>query len=352
MTYRVAMLNLLCLIASPSNINSFTSISHSNFLSQWTVSSSLKMASIDDDLARWAKDAGHGDIVSSKSCGSSGWASFRRVTCSQGPCDEFFVKSSNRSAKEMFEGEALGLEAMYECSNNDDGLCIPKVFHYSDIADGHGSFLVMEYLTLSGRGDGHALGRAMARMHLAEPTAKTGNPHSKFGFALDNTIGGTAQPNGWTNDGNTQDWIEFYRDKRIGHQLHLAGDSYCSKLWDKDIAPRLDALFQGMEIRPSLLHGDLWSGNIASVQGKPSIYDPATYWGHHEAEWGMDWCASFGKSFWDGYRSLIPKDDGFDDRKPLYDAYHQLNHYNLFGGSYLGSARGCLESVKRSLDSM
>ena len=58
----------------------------------------------------------------------------------------------------------------------------------------------------------------------------------------------------------------------------------------------------------------------------------------------MSWCAGFGNSFWEGYRSLIPEDDGFLDRKPLYDAYHQLNHYNLFGGGYIGSARGHLES--------
>lgn len=64
----------------------------------------------------------------------------------------------------------------------------------------------------------------------------------------------------------------------------------------------------------------------------------------------MDWCAGLGKSFWDGYNSLIPKDEGFLDRKPLYDCYHQLNHYNLFGGGYIGSARGHLENLKKKLD--
>ena len=121
-------------------------------------------------------------------------------------------------------------------------------------------------------------------------------------------------------------------------------------MWDNDIAPRLDALFEGIDVKPSVIHGDLWSGNISTADGKPSILDPAVYWGHHEAEWGMSWCASFGSDFWEGYRSLIPKDPGFEDRKPLYDAYHQLNHYNLFGGYYLGSARGQLEQVKRILD--
>ena len=66
----------------------------------------------------------------------------------------------------------------------------------------------------------------------------------------------------------------------------------------------------------------------------------------------MSWCASFGSAFWNGYRSLIPEDEGFQNRKPLYDAYHQLNHYNLFGGGYLGSARRHLESLKNNLDAL
>eukprot|EP00586_Coscinodiscus_wailesii_P007331 CAMPEP_0172492008 /NCGR_PEP_ID=MMETSP1066-20121228/22975_1 /TAXON_ID=671091 /ORGANISM="Coscinodiscus wailesii, Strain CCMP2513" /LENGTH=315 /DNA_ID=CAMNT_0013261363 /DNA_START=241 /DNA_END=1188 /DNA_ORIENTATION=- len=308
-------------------------------------------ASLDVELEQWAKNSGFGTIVSSKPSGSSGWASFRKVTVDKPGAPEFFVKSSKRTCKEMFEGEALGLKAMFECSKGEDGLRIPEVFHYGDYADGTGSFLVMEFLNLAGRSDDYALGKAMARMHLAGPSKESGNPDGRFGFNMDNTIGGTPQPNDWTAGGSTDDWVGFFRDRRIGHQLDLAGDSACSKIW-ADIAPRLGALFEDVDVKPSLLHGDLWSGNIGSVEGRPTIYDPATYWGHHEAEWGMSWCAGFGKAFWDGYRSVIPEDEGFLNRKPLYDAYHQLNHYNLFGGGYIGSARGDLQSVKRCLDSM
>lgn len=147
----------------------------------------------------------------------------------------------------------------------------------------------MEYLNLAGRSDDYALGKAMARMHLAPPSEEAGNPHSSFGFNVDNTIGGTPQPNPWTKpNSGTKEWVEFFKTHRIGHQLNLAGDSYCSKLWDGDIAPRLELLFEdlmgeGKEIQPSLLHGDLWSGNIGSADGMPSVFDPAVYWGHHEA---------------------------------------------------------------------
>lgn len=314
----------------------------------------LSSSPVDDAIANWVSSTGRGEIVKSSPLGSSGWSSFRKVETSDDDSPDFFVKTSSRTAKEMFEGEALGLKAMFECSRGDGGLRIPEVFEWGDVPGGdrRGSFLIMEYLRLSGRSDDRALGKAVARMHLAEPTEASGNPRGAFGFPIDNTIGGTPQPNGWTDGGTTSDWIAFFRDKRIGHQLNLAGDSYCSNLWGQKIAPRLGALFDGLDVRPSLLHGDLWSGNIGSADGSPTIYDPATYWGHHEAEWGMSWCASFGRDFWEGYRSLIPEDDGFLDRKPLYDAYHQLNHYNLFGGGYLGSARGDLESLKRSLDAM
>ena len=205
----------------------------------------------------------------------------------------FFVKSSSRSAEEMFRGEALGLQAMYECSGQgEDSLRIPKVYHYGDYSEGKGSLIVMEYLNLAGRSDDRALGMAMAKMHLAPATEAAGNPDKAFGFPVDNTIGGTPQPNPWTKpNSGTKEWIEFFRDHRIGHQLNLAGDSYCSNLWENDIAPRLHLIFEDLqgekEIKPSLLHGDLWSGNIGSADGKPSIFDPAVYWGHHEAEWGV-----------------------------------------------------------------
>jgi len=332
---------------------------------QLTPKSRIMASPIDDELASWAQEMNFGVVDKRVPTGSSGWASFSKVSVTNPPTNEdgktvsFFVKSSGRSNAEMFEGESLGLDAMYACSAAGDGgdaLRIPKVYKSGDFASGNGSFLIMEYLNLAGRSDDLALGKALARMHLAEANEERGNAKKAFGFPLDNTIGGTPQPNPWTapNSG-TKEWIEFFCKFRIGHQLDLAGDSYCSNLWEKDIEPRLPLLFEDLsgdkEIKPSLLHGDLWSGNIGSADGSPSVFDPAVYWGHHEAEWGMAWCAGFGKSFWDGYRSLIPEDDGFLDRRPLYDAYHQLNHYNLFGGGYISSARGQLESIKRKLDS-
>jgi protein-ribulosamine 3-kinase len=222
---------------------------------------SAAKAALDQVITKWCESSGY-KAKRIDWAGSSDWASFRKVLTDD---QSFFVKTSTRSAKEMFQGEALGLQAMYECSsqqsstsNSDqDGLLvIPKVHHWGDYTGG--SLLIMDYLDLGGRGSDYSLGKAMARLHLASANEANGNPKGAFGFAIDNTIGGTPQPNPWTKGGTTEDWIEFYKKHRMEHQLQLAGDASCSKLWDDHIAPRMHLLFEGMTIKPSLLHGDLW----------------------------------------------------------------------------------------------
>ena len=166
------------------------------------------IAPIDRELESWASSSGYGSIVESVPAGSSDWASFRKVAVSDPPPASsdhrdtkrggggqdasFFVKcSSSRSHEEMFRGEALGLEAMRACSprGSGDALRIPKVYRHGDYScGGRGSFLIMEYLDLAGRYDDRALGRAVARMHLAPASGESGNPTRAFGFPVDNTM--------------------------------------------------------------------------------------------------------------------------------------------------------------------
>lgn len=101
-------------------------------------------------------------------------------------------------------------------------------------------------------------------------------------------------------------------------------------------------------MRPSLLHGDLWSGNWASdEQGQPVIFDPACYIGHSEAELSiLTMFGSPSKAFFDAYHNLLPKVDGmFEDRQSLYQLYHYMNHYTLFGSSYRGSCMSILDRL-------
>jgi len=283
----------------------------------------------------WLEANGYEIAGTGRAAGGSGWSSTSKIKTKDGK--EFFVKRANQPAELMFRGEALGLRALYDTKT----IRVPNVLHYGDNKIGSGSFIIMESLTMGGGYDSYEFGRDMARLHLATPTVKEAAQGS-FGFPIDNTIGATSQPNGWMDD-----WVEFFRIRRIGHQVKLARDSDLSSLWEKvqKKTDNLKTLFQDITVKPSTLHGDLWSGNYGGVDGRAAIFDPAVYYGHHEAEWGMSWCAGFGGRFWEGYRSLIPEDPGFQKRAILYEAYHKLNHYNLFGGGYYSDAYRLLSSL-------
>lgn len=228
----------------------------------------------------------------------------------------------------MFAGEAEGLRAMFDTKT----VRVPEVFYYGPLQSGKGSFIVMEDLNLRTIVSQSQLGEAVAKMHLAEPSV-TEARQGKFGFPVNNTIGETPQPNGWMDN-----WIDFYRERRLRHQLLLTGDTELIRMGDK-LCDNLAVYFQDAgEIKPSLLHGDLWSGNINAADGTPVIFDPACYYGHHEAEFGMSWCAGLTPCFWEAYHALIPRASGFKERHELYQLYHYLNHYNLFGGGYRAMA--------------
>eukprot|EP01025_Chloroclados_australasicus_P066022 TRINITY_DN9022_c0_g1_i1.p1 TRINITY_DN9022_c0_g1~~TRINITY_DN9022_c0_g1_i1.p1 ORF type:complete len:419 (-),score=21.38 TRINITY_DN9022_c0_g1_i1:53-1309(-) len=269
------------------------------------------------------------EVTQSDTIGSSGWSS--QVVCTTDDGTKYFAKTSSRSAKEMFEGEALGLQAMFDTHT----LRVPEVIAYEDYANG--SYLITEYLKFGGRCDQAELGRQLARMHKATPKEAEG----RFGFPIDNTIGGTSQPNKWETD-----WVTFYREHRLLHQVQLANDRKITEL-AAPVIQNLEVLFDGIEVKPSVLHGDLWSGNMAGVEGAPAVFDPAVYYGHSEAEFGMSWCAGFTNAFYHAYHEELPKQPGFEKRRDLYLLYHYLNHYNLFGSGYRGECVRLLEKLRK-----
>eukprot|EP00257_Ricinus_communis_P023565 XP_015583584.1 protein-ribulosamine 3-kinase, chloroplastic isoform X1 [Ricinus communis] len=250
----------------------------------------------------------------------------------------FFVKTNRSIGPSMFEGEALGLGAMYETRT----IRVPRPFKVGPLPTG-GSYIIMEFIEFgASRGNQPLLGKKLAEMH------KAGKSQKGFGFDVDNTIGSTPQINTWTSD-----WIEFYGVHRLGYQLKLALDKYGdSSIYQKGqrLVKNMAPLFEGIVTEPCLLHGDLWSGNISSDKnGKPVILDPACYYGHNEAEFGMSWCAGFGEAFYNAYFEVMPKQPGFDKRRDLYLLYHYLNHYNLFGSGYRSSAMSIIDDYLRIL---
>ena len=204
---------------------------------------------ITDDAQKWLTD-NLGPITSKRGMGGgSGWASLTRYAV-EGQTTEFVVKASGtRPLENMFLGEALGLKAL----GASGALAIPKVFHYADGWES-GSYLIMEYMEMSGRADQKKFGRAMAELHLAEPLAAEARA-GRFGFDVDNTIGGTPQPNGWTDGSGTAAWVDFFREKRLGFQVRTAGDAQVKRQWEATLAATdgLADLFDGVDVR-RLLH--------------------------------------------------------------------------------------------------
>ena len=138
------------------------------------------------------------------------------------------------------------------------------------------------------------------------------------------------------------DWIDFWRKRRLGHQLELAArNGHLGRLQQRGerLLEQLPALLDHHPV-PSLLHGDLWSGNLAYTRnGQPTIFDPAVYFGDAEADLAMtELFGGFTPTFYHAYWNTRPIVPGYPVRKNLYNLYHIINHLNLFGTSYRAQA--------------
>jgi fructosamine-3-kinase len=241
------------------------------------------------------------------------------VILEDGSC-RFFVKTNRSEYADMFAAEAEGLVTIAATRT----VRVPQVVCH-DVADGR-AFLALEYLPLGGHGGDEALGRALAAMH--------GHGVDRFGWHRDNTIGSTPQPNTWSDD-----WIVFLRERRLGQMLERVGaDGGEARLLrlGEELLGRLGGFFVAYTPVSSLLHGDLWGGNRATLDsGEPVIFDPAVYYGDREADLAMtELFGGFSPRFYAAYREAWPLDVGYAVRKDLYNLYHVLNHYLLFGGGY------------------
>jgi len=234
----------------------------------------------------------------------------------------------------MFAAEAEGLAEIARSAT----VRVPQPITWGS-AEGH-AFLVLEYLALGGGAADEALGRQLAAMHRV--TAP------RFGWHRDNTIGDTHQPNI-----QEAEWLTFWREHRLGFQLELAARNGAAGLARRGEAllGRLDGLFPGYTPLPSLLHGDLWGGNYAVAEdGEPVIFDPATYYGDREADIAMtELFGGFAARFYAAYREAWPLDAGYATRRTLYNLYHVINHFNMFGGGYGGQAERMVDRLLAEL---
>jgi protein-ribulosamine 3-kinase len=247
---------------------------------------------------------------------------------------EFFVKKNQLSFLPFFRAEARALQEMKDTHT----IHVPTVI-------GHGTeqaqaYLVLEYIEEGSSGpNGQAtLGTRLAQMH------RVVQPH--FGWSMDNCIGATPQPNP-----TSQNWITFYRDQRLNYQFKLAQNKGRTFKGAPELLDQIDKFFTTYSPHPSLLHGDLWGGNAGyNRNGTPFLFDPASYYGDREADLAFTYMfGGFSSSFYDAYEKEYPVDTGFRIRKTLYNLYHELNHFNLFGGGYASSAQSSIDQLLQSL---
>jgi len=255
-----------------------------------------------------------------------------RVTGSQ---HSYFVKTNSAHYAFMFAAEAEALKEMAASRT----VRVPEPVCHGEYKGQ--CFVVMEDLELGGRADMRLFGRQFAEMHRV--TA------DRFGWRIDNTIGSTPQPNQPDDD-----WISFWRERRLGFQLQTAADNgyggELQRLGERLLAD-MPALFLHHKPKASMLHGDLWSGNYGALaDGTPVIFDPALYYGDREADLAMTTLfGGFGGPFYAAYNEAWPLDEGYEVRKTFYNIYHIINHLNLFGGGYHGQAISMIQRVLAEL---
>ena len=249
-----------------------------------------------------------------------------------------FMKSNAKDNSGFFTAEAMGLSAIAQTHT----IQTPRILCSGCSENVHGySFLLLELI------DGNCpipnywetFAHQLAAMHKA-PAADF-VPQGMFGFCQDNYIGSRTQCNA-----PRRNWITFFRDCRLEPQFEAAANYFDTAELAK-ITRLLDKLEEFLlePEHPSLLHGDLWSGNFLTVNdGKAWLIDPAAYVGHAEADIAMtELFGGFPANFYAAYQESAPMQPGYRQRRDLYNLYHLLNHLNLFGGAYLSSVKHIIQ---------
>jgi fructosamine-3-kinase len=258
-----------------------------------------------------------------------------------------FVKSAPAARAAVLQAEADGLAALAAAR------CIRTPAVVGCWVDASADLVVLatEWLELApdpGSGFGERFGHQLAALHRAVPF----DGHGRFGWRRDNWLGGTPQRNRWSEQGGLAGWLEFLANERLGamaDRLAAAGAMPALARAVRGVIDALPGFFaDGRVPRPSLIHGDLWSGNWGCLNdGAPVVYDPAVSVSDAEAELAM--MELFGAppaGFWPAYREVAPVAEGYARRRPLYQLVHLLNHALLFGGGYARRSMAVIEALR------
>lgn len=264
-------------------------------------------------------------IISSKSLSGGCISNAYRIELQNG--DNLLLKINEDSYSDLFEKEAHGLIELKKAN----AIKVPEVILFEN------NFIVLEFIESKSKSKNFFtdFGMKFAMLH---------NFHSeKFGFYENNYIGSNPQIN-IPDKNEEKNWTNFYFKNRILFQYKLAEkNGYATDELRKGISileNKIENILSGSSEPPSLLHGDLWSGNYMSDEnGEACLIDPAVYYGHREADLAMTKLfGGFNREFYESYNNYFPLSEGYEFRENIYKLYHVLNHLNLFGHGYYSQA--------------
>ena len=235
---------------------------------------------------------------------------------------KFFLKRNERN-KKYLKFEEYCLRNLQEYINEED-LIIPQVISYKEVKNVE--LLLMEWLDIQNSNQ-KKLGKGLGEMHLKSSESDP----KKFGYPVEGYIGLTTQTKGWENN-----WIDCFINLRIEPQLSLLRNNFLNIKTKSKIYQKIKTELNTHNPIKTIVHGDLWSGNIGTEKsGKGIIFDPASWWADSEVDIAMTRLfGGFRREFYEEYHKVIPTKVGFERRIIIYNFYHILNHANMFGGSY------------------
>lgn len=229
--------------------------------------------------------------------------------------NNYFVKINSPDFSSNFKAEFAGLEAIAATKS------ILQPIPYATGVSNDQSYIIMSYLPSLKFGTAD-LAKPLARMHLAGKC-------NQFGFPVPTYCGSTLLDNSMTD----QPWSEWFAEHRIGALLKQMKSFYSYSI--DDIVQKIITLLKphDKDVTPSLLHGDLWSGNYGTSDGNPCIYDPAVYYGDPEVDLAtIELFGGLGSRFYEDYSSIRPIPPGFEERQEIYNLFHIINHSLMFNG--------------------
>ena len=246
---------------------------------------------------------------------------------------KFFLKRNEKKIK-FLQFEEFCLRNLQKFLNYEN-LVVPKIISYLEVQNVE--LLLLEWIDMNNSNQ-KKLGTGLGEMHIE---SNKFNPKS-FGYPVDGYIGTTNQIKGWEKN-----WIKCFIDLRIEPQLAILEKDFLRIDIKNKLKSKIELELHDHKPLISLVHGDLWSGNVGvNKMNKGIIFDPACWWADSEVDIAMTRLfGNFQSEFYENYYKIIPVKKGYEKRTIIYNFYHILNHANMFGGSYCHQVQSYIRNI-------